>query len=81
MLWSYTGWHYASFVTNEAENPKRNVPLALILGTLVVTLSYVLVSIGYMKVLSIEEIQNSKTLAADAIEKLFQEAHMLCRFS
>ena len=70
MLWSYTGWHYASFVTNEAENPKRNVPLALILGTLVVTLSYVLVSIGYMKVLSIEEIQNSKTLAADAIEKI-----------
>ncbi len=46
VLWSYTGWHYASFVTNEAENPKRNVPLALILGTLVVTLSYVLVSIG-----------------------------------
>ena len=70
VLWSYTGWHYASFVTNEAENPKRNVPLALILGTLVVTLSYVLVSIGYMKVLSIEEIQNSKTLAADAIEKI-----------
>jgi APA family basic amino acid/polyamine antiporter len=70
VLWSYSGWHYASFVTNEAENPKRNVPLALIIGTLVVTLSYILVSIGYMSVLSIEEIQNSKILAADALEKI-----------
>ena len=70
VLWSYSGWHYASFVTNEAENPKRNVPLALIIGTLVVTLSYILVSIGYMSVLSIEEIQNSKILAADAMEKV-----------
>lgn len=70
VLWSYTGWHYASFVTGEAENPKRNVPLALIVGTLVVTLSYVLVSIGYMKVLTVEEIQNTKVLAADAAERL-----------
>lgn len=72
VLWSYTGWHYASFVTGEAENPKRNVPLSLILGTLVVTLSYVLVSIGYMKVLTVEEIQQTKTLAADASERVIQ---------
>lgn len=70
VLWSYTGWHYASFVTGEANNPKRNVPLALIIGTVVVTLSYVLVSIGYMNVLTVGEIQNTKTLAADAAERI-----------
>lgn len=76
VLWSYTGWHYASFVTSDAENPKRNVPLALIIGTLVVTLSYVLVSIGYLKVLSIDELvaikqmENPPTLAVVAAEKI-----------
>lgn len=76
VLWSYTGWHYASFVTSDAENPKRNVPLALIIGTLVVTLSYVLVSIGYLKVMSIEELvaikqmDNPPTLAVVAAEKI-----------
>jgi APA family basic amino acid/polyamine antiporter len=59
-----------------AENPKRNVPLALIIGTLVVTLSYVLVSIGYLKVMSIEELvaikqmDNPPTLAVVAAEKI-----------
>jgi APA family basic amino acid/polyamine antiporter len=76
VLWSYTGWHYASFVTSDAENPKRNVPLALIIGTLVVTLSYVLVSIGYLKVMSIDELvaikqmDNPPTLAVVAAEKI-----------
>lgn len=51
VLWSYTGWHYASFVSGEANNPKRNIPLAMILGTGAVTLTYVLCNLGYFKVL------------------------------
>lgn len=67
VLWSYTGWHYASFVAGDALNPKRNVPIAMIVGTFVVTLTYVLCNMGYMKVLDITTIQNSKTLASDAM--------------
>jgi APA family basic amino acid/polyamine antiporter len=70
VLWSYTGWHYASFVAGDAINPKRNVPLAMILGTAAVTLTYVLCNMGYMAVLDMETIQSSKTLAADALEKV-----------
>ncbi len=68
VLWSYTGWHYASFVAGDALNPKRNVPLAMIIGTVVVTLTYVLCNLGYLKVLDVTTIQNSNTLAADALE-------------
>ena len=39
VLWSYTGWHYASFVSGEAQNPARNIPLAMIFGTTLVTLT------------------------------------------
>ncbi len=71
VLWSYTGWHYASFVSGDANNAKRDVPLAMILGTLAVTVIYVLCNLGYTHVMSIEEIQSTKTLAADAMEKVW----------
>jgi APA family basic amino acid/polyamine antiporter len=70
VLWSFTGWHYASFVSGDALNPKRNVPLAMIIGTTVVTLTYVLCNMGYLAVLDVTTIQNSSTLAADALEKV-----------
>ena len=52
VLWTFTGWHYASFVAGDALNPKRNIPLAMLIGTSIVTLTYVLINIGYFKVLS-----------------------------
>jgi APA family basic amino acid/polyamine antiporter len=55
-------------VAGDAINPKRNVPLAMIIGTSVVTLTYVLCNLGYLKVLDVTTIQNSNTLAADALE-------------
>ena len=71
VMWSYTGWHYASFVSGDAKNPQRDVPMAMILGTLTVTVIYVLCNLGYTHVMSIAEIQNTKTLAADAMEKVW----------
>jgi len=68
VLWSYTGWHYASFVSGEALNPKRNVPIAMVAGTAVVTLTYVLTNIGYMSVLDLGAIQQSDALAANVME-------------
>jgi APA family basic amino acid/polyamine antiporter len=50
VLWTFTGWHYASFVAGDAQNPKRNIPLAMLIGTSIVTLTYVFINIGYFKV-------------------------------
>lgn len=50
VLWSYTGWHYASFVSGEAKNPARNIPLAMIFGTTLVTLTYVFCNLAYLHV-------------------------------
>lgn len=67
VLWSYTGWHYASFVSGDAINPKRNIPLAMIFGTGAVTLTYLLCNIGYFKVLDHASIATSKVVAADTM--------------
>jgi APA family basic amino acid/polyamine antiporter len=70
VLWSYTGWHYASFVAGDARNPKRNIPLAMLFGALIVSLIYVLCNLGYLKVLSIPEIQQSDALAIQAMNTI-----------
>jgi amino acid transporter len=44
VLWTYAGWHEGGYVAAEVENPRRNLPRALFLGTGVVTLLYVLVN-------------------------------------
>lgn len=67
VLWSFTGWHYASFVAGDAINPKRNIPLAMILGTGAVTLTYLLCNMAYFKALDHEAIRTSSVVAADAM--------------
>ncbi|HEY8404244.1 MAG TPA: amino acid permease [Flavobacteriales bacterium] len=67
VLWSFTGWHYASFVAGDAINPKRNIPQALLLGTVAVTLTYILCNMGYFKALTHEQIKNSPVVASDAM--------------
>lgn len=68
VLWSYTGWHYSSFVAGSASNPKRDIPLAMLFGTGIVTLTYVLCNAGYLKALDLATIQSSKVVASDALE-------------
>ncbi|MBI1831017.1 MAG: amino acid permease [Planctomycetes bacterium] len=54
VLWTYSGWHEAAYVVAEARNHTRNIPLALILGTTIVTVIYVLVNLAYLHALGFE---------------------------
>lgn len=67
VLWSYGGWHHASFMAGETANPQKNIPRAMMIGAGIVTLVYVLVNLAYMRLLPLEQIANSKTVAADAM--------------
>jgi APA family basic amino acid/polyamine antiporter len=70
VLWSYGGWQHASFMAGEVQNPQRNVPRAMIFGAGAVTLAYVLANVAYMRLLPMEQIAASKTVAADALGAL-----------
>ncbi len=54
VLWTYSGWHEAAYVVAEVKDPRRNVPRALILGTLVVTVVYLAFNAGVLLVLGWE---------------------------
>ncbi len=55
-LFSSDAWNNVTFTSAEVKNPKRNLPLALALGTIIVTGLYLLANLGYLHVMSIGEI-------------------------
>jgi amino acid transporter len=68
VLWAYDGWADVSYVAGEVRDPQKNLPRAIIGGTLAVLAIYLLANIGYMAVLPIEEIRVSKLVAADVAQ-------------
>jgi APA family basic amino acid/polyamine antiporter len=67
VLWSFGGWQHASYMAGETKDPQRTVPRAMILGAVIITLVYVLANVAYMRLLPVEQIAYSKTVAADAM--------------
>lgn len=55
-LWAYEGWTNLNTVAEEIRNPKKNLPLAIIIGIGGVTVLYTLFNFAIMKVLPHEEI-------------------------
>ena len=73
VLWAYDGWGDLSFAAGEVKNPQRNLPRAIILGTLALIAIYVLTNIAYLYVIPITEIADPRTplVAADTMMALF----------
>ena len=70
VLWAFDGWADLSFVAGEVKEPRRVLPRAIILGTCAVIAIYLLANIGYLAVMSVEEISHSKLVAADVAQRL-----------
>lgn len=52
-LFSSDAWYNITFASGEVINPKRNIPLSLFLGTLIVAILYFLVNVIYIKILPV----------------------------
>jgi APA family basic amino acid/polyamine antiporter len=73
-LWAYDGWNNLSMVAGEVENPQRNMPRALIFGSLLVIAVYVLTNSAYFYVLTPAEAVGTSTVAADAARRFLGAA-------
>jgi len=58
-IFSSDAWNNITFIAGEVKNPKRNIGLALFLGTLVVTIIYVSANLMYISVLPLNEIASA----------------------
>lgn len=70
VLWAYDGWSNLSYIGGEVKDPRRNIPRSLILGMSAIIAIYLLANIGYLSVLTIEEMRTSRLVAADVADRL-----------
>jgi APA family basic amino acid/polyamine antiporter len=71
VFWAYDGWVYIGWVAGEIKDPRRNVPLALVLGVTIVGVIYVAMNMAYLYALPITEIAQHETIAYAAATVLF----------
>jgi APA family basic amino acid/polyamine antiporter len=67
-LFSADAWNNITFTAGEVRNPRRNIPLSLILGTGFVLAVYFLVSLSYLLVLPMHGDPNGATILARGIQ-------------
>jgi APA family basic amino acid/polyamine antiporter len=70
VMWTYEGWYYVAFAAGEIKDAARNVPRALILGTLALTSIYVIVNFAYFLSLSVAEMSGVVRVAEAVVTTL-----------
>src|SRR5271166_1751720 len=71
VFWAYDGWVYITWVAGEVKEPRKNVPLAMVLGVLAVGVIYIAMNLTYMYALPLKEIATHETIAHAAAAVLF----------
>ncbi|MHC4991576.1 MAG: APC family permease [Planctomycetota bacterium] len=66
-FFSFGGWQQALWMAGEVRRPHRNVPLAIVVGVVVVAGVYLLANWAYFRLLGFDGVAGSRALAADAV--------------
>jgi len=70
-LWAYDGWNNVAMVASEIREPQRNMPRALIGGSLAVMAIYLLANVAYFYVLPATDVAASDLVAAEMMRRIF----------
>ena len=72
-IFSSDAWNNVTFIAGEIKNPKRNIGLSLFLGTLIVTVIYILTNVVYLATVPLHELAFAKDnrVALSSSEAIF----------
>ncbi len=71
-LWAYDGWSNLTIMAGEVKNPKRNLPLALIGGMILIVFLYTFVNAAYFYVLTPTQVASVSLASSTATEAVRQ---------
>lgn len=71
VFWAFDGWNNVTFVGGEIKNPGRTLPMALILGTVLITVLYALANLFYVVALPMSDLMGELRVAEKAARVLF----------
>jgi APA family basic amino acid/polyamine antiporter len=70
-FFAFAGWWEVTRIAGEIENPQKNLPKALIIGVVCLTIIYVLTSAVFFYLVPLAQVTSDETFAAQAGEALF----------
>ncbi len=70
VLYAYTGWNAATYMMDEVRRPERTVPLALLVGTAIVTVLYVFINAAFLYATPIEKMAGQAEVGLIAAESI-----------
>ncbi len=71
VMFSYSGWNAAAYVGEEVRNPRVNIQLALIAGTVIVTVAYLCTNLAYFSAVPVAELSGRIAIAEIAARGTF----------
>ncbi len=73
ILFAYSGWNAAAYVAGEIRAPRRDIPLALVGGGVVVTVLYLAMNLAYFRVIPPEEMGKNINVGGEVARKVLGE--------
>lgn len=70
-FFAYAGWWEVTRIAGEMENPQRDLPKALAIGVVIITVVYVLTSAVFFYLVPLAQVTSDETFAAQAGEAMF----------
>jgi APA family basic amino acid/polyamine antiporter len=71
VVYAYTGWNAAAYIAGNLENPSKNLPRSLIIGTLTVTIVYLALNAMFLYSASFSELSGKNDIGNVVAYKLF----------
>ena len=84
VMFAYSGWNAATYVSGEMKTPERTIPASLVVGTLTVAAFYLLLNVAFIYALPLESMKgvvaigeaSAGALFGAAGRELFQRHHV-----
>ncbi|HKQ20045.1 MAG TPA: amino acid permease, partial [Candidatus Eisenbacteria bacterium] len=70
ILFAYDGWTDSTYVAGEIVDPRRVMPIAILLGTLITIAIYVVTNLAYFSVLSPSEVATYEAVGSETIRRI-----------
>ena len=70
IMWTYDGWADLAYLGGEVKDPARNLPRALLLGTVAIIVIYLVVNLAYLYLVPLPQMAGSALIAATAAQRI-----------
>jgi len=70
VMFTFGGWNEMAYVAAEIKSPEKNIVRALVIGTVSITVLYVLVNLSFLSALGYENMASSQAIAVDTLARL-----------